>query len=153
MPCDRKHVLWKWWNQSFSSNEFHSLSFASADGCELVLNKIGVGILFDICRYACQRPDNTQLRMIILGALHNIINSNGKYKLKLVGLNWFILFLKKKSQKWYSRKIYSKFFFYLFHIYRNREFYCFCFQFVQIWPNTTQVWGKRKARNWFIIHL
>ena len=55
------------------------LSF-SANGCELVYNQIGINTLFDICRYACQTKENEsiQLRMIILGALHNIINSNGK---------------------------------------------------------------------------
>jgi len=60
--------------QSYSS--FYSL----ANGCELVYNQIGLNTLFDLCRYACQTPVNEgiQLRMITLGALHNMINSNGK---------------------------------------------------------------------------
>lgn len=54
--------------------------FLLANGCELVSNHIGISTLFDLCRYACQSMANeaAQLRMITLGALHNITNSNGK---------------------------------------------------------------------------
>jgi len=58
--------------------------YFSANGCDLVFNQIGINILFDTCRYACEITENesVQLRMMTLGALHNIINSNGnKYKL------------------------------------------------------------------------
>ena len=52
----------------------------SAEGCDLVLEKLGVKTLFDVCRYACESHENEseQLRMMTLGALHNMINSNGK---------------------------------------------------------------------------
>jgi len=58
---------------------FKSVSFL-ADGCDLVYNTIGINILFDVCRYSCEtnETEGVQLRMITLGALHNIINSNGK---------------------------------------------------------------------------
>jgi len=54
--------------------------YFSANGCDLVFNHIGINTLFDTCRYACQTTENEsiQLRMMTLGALHNIINSNGK---------------------------------------------------------------------------
>jgi len=54
--------------------------YFSANGCDLVFNQIGINTLFDTCRYACQTTENEsiQLRMMTLGALHNIINSNGK---------------------------------------------------------------------------
>ncbi|CAF0834991.1 unnamed protein product [Adineta ricciae] len=70
-----------------------NMCYENADGCELVLNKIGVGILFDICRYACQRSDDAQLRMIILGALHNIINSNEKVAEVIFKEDLFKIFL------------------------------------------------------------
>ena len=45
-----------------------------------MLEKLGVNTLFDVCRYACAAKENEggQLRMMTLGALHNMINSNGK---------------------------------------------------------------------------
>lgn len=50
-----------------------------AIGCALVSDQIGIPVLLDLCRYACQSTANeaAQLRMITLGALHNITNSNG----------------------------------------------------------------------------
>ena len=55
-------------------------SFILADGCNLLSNMIGINILSDTCRYACAANENeaVQLRMMTLGALHNMINSNGK---------------------------------------------------------------------------
>jgi len=58
------------------------LVFFIADGCDLVFNTIGINTLFDVCRYACEthEKEGAQLRMMILGTLHNIINSNGNKK-------------------------------------------------------------------------
>jgi hypothetical protein len=65
----------------FHSFLFFFHLFSLANGCELIYNQIGIHTLFDLCRYACQTTVNEgiQLRMITLGALHNIINSNGKF--------------------------------------------------------------------------
>jgi hypothetical protein len=57
-----------------------SFDLCLADGCDIVLEKLGINTLFDVCRYACAAKENEggQLRMMTLGALHNMINSNGK---------------------------------------------------------------------------
>lgn len=59
---------------------FLLIVYILADGCELVFNTIGIESLFNVCRFSCQsnEPECGQLRMMTLGALHNIINSNGK---------------------------------------------------------------------------
>ena len=46
----------------------------------MVVNEIGIKTMLDVCRCACQTTgqDGEQLRMMTLGALHNIINSNSK---------------------------------------------------------------------------
>lgn len=71
-----------------------------ANGCELVYHQIGINILFDLCRYACQTmaTEAAQLRMITLGALHNIINSNGNKMNfeKISNVKNFLLFRKNR---------------------------------------------------------
>lgn len=72
-----------------------NMCYENADGCELVSNEIGLDTLFNICRYACQTKESEgiQLRMIILGALHNIINSNEKIAELILKENIFEIFL------------------------------------------------------------
>ncbi|CAF3563140.1 unnamed protein product [Rotaria sp. Silwood2] len=57
-----------------------NMCYENANGCDLVFNIIGINTLFDVCRYSCEIHENEsgQLRMMTLGALHNIINSNVK---------------------------------------------------------------------------
>lgn len=60
---------------------FLSLSLVE-EACDLVMEHIGVSTLFDVCRFSCQTTgtDGEQLRVMTLGALHNIINSNGNHR-------------------------------------------------------------------------
>jgi hypothetical protein len=74
--------------------------FILADGCDLVYNTIGISILFDVCRYSCETNENegVQLRMMTLGALHNIINSNGKIKNYSLNINLIYCHLEKIAE-------------------------------------------------------
>ena len=71
-------MLREWFVKTSPSNLSHPIS-PLATGCELVSDQIGIPVLLDLSRYACQSTANeaAQLRMITLGALHNITNSNG----------------------------------------------------------------------------
>jgi hypothetical protein len=66
----------------FFKYSFYYIYLFIADGCDLVFNRIGINTLFDVCRYGCEthEKEGAQLRMMILGTLHNIINSNGNKK-------------------------------------------------------------------------
>ncbi|CAF0975227.1 unnamed protein product [Adineta steineri] len=72
-----------------------NMCYENADGCDLVANKIGIDTLFDVCRYSCKSSENEciQLRMMILGALHNIINSNEKIAELIFKEDLFQIFL------------------------------------------------------------
>ncbi|CAF0788502.1 unnamed protein product [Rotaria sordida] len=72
-----------------------NMCYENADGCDLVFNIIGINTLFDVCRYACETNENEseQLRMMTLGALHNIINSNETVAESILKENLFQIFL------------------------------------------------------------
>ncbi len=89
--------------EKFFLNFIFFIFISLANGCDLVYNQIGINPLFDICRYACKTDENegVQLRMMILGALHNIINSNGtKKKTKIINIKFAVsFFLFRKSSR------------------------------------------------------
>ncbi|CAF3308573.1 unnamed protein product [Rotaria socialis] len=72
-----------------------NMCYENADGCDLVFNTIGIDNLFDVCRYSCDinETGGEQLRMMTLGALHNIINSNEKVAESIFKENIFQVFL------------------------------------------------------------
>ncbi|CAF0913504.1 unnamed protein product [Rotaria sp. Silwood1] len=72
-----------------------NMCYENADGCDSVFNIIGIDTLFDVCRYSCETNENEngQLRMMTLGALHNIINSNEKVAESILKENLFQIFL------------------------------------------------------------
>ncbi|CAF1116409.1 unnamed protein product, partial [Didymodactylos carnosus] len=55
-----------------------NMCYENSDGCELMDKSIGLQRLLDLCRISCKTNDKegAQLRMMTLGALHNIVNSN-----------------------------------------------------------------------------
>ena len=104
--------------------------------CDLVAETIGVNTLFDICRHACETNDgkSEQLRMIVLGALHNIINSNGKDRKDRIVLIFGVAFSMQRN--WlmsFSKKTYFDSFFSTSRTYRNRKSFSSYSPSVPIW--------------------
>ena len=141
MPSHRKHVLREWFDR-FRSQTIATHSSPLAIACDLVAETIGVNTLFDICRHACETKEGKgeQLRMIVLGALHNIINSNGRTGRERIVLMFRFSFSMQKN--WLmssSKKTYFDSFFSTYRIFRNRKFCSSYSPSAPIWSITIQV--------------
>jgi hypothetical protein len=93
---------------------FYSISFSRvflADGCDLMSKEIGLEILLDVCRYSCEtnEKEGGQLRMMTLGALHNIINSNGNTRQKCRLRHFHYSFLEKVAESISKENLFKTF--------------------------------------------
>jgi len=81
-------------NKIESCRAIGNMCYEHGDACEIVLEKFGPKPFFDLCRVACANEESQceQLRMMTLGALHNMINSNEKVAERFLNENLLEIF-------------------------------------------------------------